>query len=66
MMDRENLKRAVAALPQVEREVLEMRFGLTGATPRTLQDVGAELEITPERIREIENHALRLLADRPG
>ena len=66
MMDRENLVRAVAALPQFEREVLELRFGLTGETPRTLQDVGAELDMTPERIREIENHALRLLADRPG
>ena len=62
-MDREKVNRALAALPQFEREVIEMRFGLTGAKPRTLQDVGAELEITPERIREIENHALRLLAD---
>ncbi len=62
-MDRENVKRALAALPQFERDVLEMRFGLTGAAPRTLRGVCAELDITPERIREIENHALRLLAD---
>lgn len=62
-MDRENLNRALAALPPFEREVIEMRFGLTGETPRTLQDVDAELKIAPERIREIENHALRLLAE---
>ncbi|HVL95669.1 MAG TPA: sigma factor-like helix-turn-helix DNA-binding protein [Candidatus Limnocylindria bacterium] len=62
-MDRENLNRALAALPPLEREVIEMRFGLTGETPRTLQDVVAELNIASERIREIENHALRLLAD---
>jgi RNA polymerase primary sigma factor len=62
-MDREHVIRAVAALPPFEREVIEMRFGLTGAKPRTLQDVGAELDIPAERIREIENQALRLLAD---
>lgn len=63
VMDREKVNRALAALPQFEREVIQMRFGLTGAKPRTLQDVGAELGITRERIREIENRALRLLAD---
>lgn len=62
-MDREKVNRALAALPQFEREVIEMRFGLTGGKPRTLQDVGTAFDITSERIREMENHALRLLAD---
>ena len=36
---KENVHRALAALPQREREVIEMRFGLTGGRPRTLEEV---------------------------
>src|SRR6185295_6568973 len=37
---KENVHRALAALPQREREVIEMRFGLTGGRPRTLEEGG--------------------------
>ena len=56
---RENVRRALAALPQREREVIEMRFGLTGAQPRTLEEVGRAFNVTRERIRQIETHTLR-------
>src|SRR3712207_4690583 len=37
---KENVRKALAALPPREREVIEMRFGLTGSRPRTLEEVG--------------------------
>ncbi|MDX6688809.1 MAG: polymerase primary sigma factor [Solirubrobacteraceae bacterium] len=62
---RENVKRALAALPQREREVIEMRFGLTGGRPRTLEEVGRAFNVTRERIRQIENHTLKKLESLP-
>jgi RNA polymerase primary sigma factor len=43
------------------RRVLTMRFGLEGQVPRTLEEVGAELGITRERVRQLESRALREL-----
>jgi RNA polymerase primary sigma factor len=44
-----------------------LRFGLTGETPRTLEQVGVELGITRERVRQLETRALReLRASAPG
>jgi RNA polymerase primary sigma factor len=57
----ENVGRALAVLPRREREVLEMRFGLTGQRPRTLEEVGQAFNVTRERIRQIENHTLKKL-----
>jgi len=62
---RENVHRALAALPQREREVIEMRFGLTGGRPRTLEEVGRAFNVTRERIRQIENHTLKKLESLP-
>jgi RNA polymerase primary sigma factor len=62
---RDNVKRALAALPQREREVIEMRFGLTGERPRTLEEVGRAFNVTRERIRQIENHTLKKLESLP-
>ena len=62
---RENVRRALAVLPQREREVIEMRFGLTGGRPRTLEEVGRAFEVTRERIRQIESHTLRKLESLP-
>jgi len=44
-----------------ERQVLEMRFGLNGASPRTLEDIGDVLGVSRERVRQIEAKALRKL-----
>jgi RNA polymerase primary sigma factor len=49
------------------RRVLTMRFGLEGQQPRTLEEVGTELGITRERVRQLESRALReLRAVAPG
>jgi RNA polymerase primary sigma factor len=62
---KENVRRALDALPQREREVIEMRFGLTGARPYTLEEVGRAFNVTRERIRQIENHTLKKLESLP-
>jgi RNA polymerase primary sigma factor len=62
----EALTKILATLSPRERLVLEMRYGLNGESPRTLDDVGRALNVTRERIRQIENHTLkklRVLAD---
>ena len=41
--------------------MLRVRFGLDGNAPRTLEDVGAELGITRERVRQLESRALGML-----
>ena len=60
-----NVRRALAALPTREREVIELRFGLTGGRPRTLEEVGRAFNVTRERIRQIENHTLKKLESLP-
>jgi RNA polymerase primary sigma factor len=62
---RENLRRALNALPAREREVIEMRFGLSGERPYTLEEVGRAFNVTRERIRQIENHTLKKLEALP-
>ena len=46
-----------------QREVLARRFGLLGYEPSTLEDVGAEIGLTRERVRQIQVEALRRLRD---
>ena len=60
-MLREQLNEILATLNDRERKVLELRFGLTDGTPRTLEEVGKEFNVTRERIRQIEAKALRKL-----
>jgi RNA polymerase primary sigma factor len=55
------LQTALAQLSERMRHVLELRFGLTGAAPKTLEEVGAELGVTRERVRQLESRALREL-----
>jgi RNA polymerase primary sigma factor len=45
-------------LPDAERNVLELRFGLSGQEPRTLESIGRQLGLTRERVRQIEAAAL--------
>ncbi|GAA0342268.1 MULTISPECIES: RNA polymerase sigma factor RpoS [Bowmanella] len=49
-----------------QREVLARRFGLMGYEPSTLEDVGAEIGLTRERVRQIQVEALRRLRDMLG
>jgi RNA polymerase primary sigma factor len=62
---RENVRKALAALPEREREVIEMRFGLKGHQARTLEEVGRAFGVTRERIRQIENNTLKKLQSLP-
>jgi RNA polymerase primary sigma factor len=55
------LQIALAQLSERMRHVLELRFGLTGGVPKTLEEVGAELGVTRERVRQLESRALREL-----
>ena len=58
---REQLRTVLESLSSRERRVIEMRFGLDNESSRTLEEVGAELGLTKERIRQIEGEALRKL-----
>jgi RNA polymerase primary sigma factor len=61
----DDVQRALAALPERERRVIELRFGLRGDQPRTLEEVGRAFGVTRERIRQIENNTLRKLGAMP-
>jgi RNA polymerase primary sigma factor len=62
---REDIDRTLDSLPDRERRVIEMRFGLKGDQPRTLEEVGRAFGVTRERIRQIENHTLKKLEGLP-
>ncbi len=59
----EQVRDVVERLPEQERNVLKLRFGLAGREPRSLREAGAELGITAERARQLEERALRRLAE---
>jgi RNA polymerase primary sigma factor len=61
----EDIEHALAALPERERQMIELRFGLHDDQPRTLEDVGLTFGVTRERVRQIENTTLKTLASLP-
>jgi RNA polymerase primary sigma factor len=62
-----DLSKALSSLEPRMRQVVERRFGLDGHTPQTLEELGTDLGITRERVRQLEIRALRLLRERaPG
>jgi RNA polymerase primary sigma factor len=65
IMQKENVRRALNALPPRERQVIEMRYGLGGGRPKTLEEVGRAFNVTRERIRQIENNTLKKLQKLP-
>ncbi|HEV8103281.1 MAG TPA: RNA polymerase sigma factor RpoD [Gaiellaceae bacterium] len=62
---RSDIEVALASLPKRERQVIELRFGLTGGQPCTLEEVGKAFGVTRERIRQIENNTLKKLESLP-
>src|SRR4029079_4453806 len=62
---REDIERALDSLPDRERKVIELRFGLNGGQPCTLEEVGRAFGVTRERIRQIENNTLKKLESLP-
>jgi RNA polymerase primary sigma factor len=64
-LQKEGVQRALEALPERERQVIELRYGLSGAEPLTLEEVGRTFGVTRERIRQIENNTLKKLQRLP-
>jgi len=57
----EALQKSLHMLSSRQRQVLELRYGLDGQEPRTLEQVGRTFNVTRERIRQIENQSLKKL-----
>ncbi|MBI2387996.1 MAG: sigma-70 family RNA polymerase sigma factor [Deltaproteobacteria bacterium] len=57
----EGARAALEALTPREQKVIRMRFGIGGRTDHTLEEIGAELAVTRERVRQIEGSALKKL-----
>jgi RNA polymerase primary sigma factor len=62
---REDVELALSALPDRERRVIELRYGLDGTQPCTLEEVGQAFGVTRERIRQIETNTLKKLQQLP-
>ncbi|MGI8727584.1 MAG: sigma-70 family RNA polymerase sigma factor, partial [Solirubrobacterales bacterium] len=60
-MKGEGVRLALAILPERERRVIELRYGITGEEPMTLEEVGRTFGITRERVRQIETMTLKKL-----
>ena len=60
-LQRESLRKILESLSERERRVLELRYGLDGQQPRTLDEVGRAFNVTRERIRQIEHQGLKKL-----
>ena len=59
------VRKAVDTLPEREREVVKLRYGMNGdRDPQSLEEIGRTLGITRERVRQIEAQALARLAER--
>jgi len=61
----EDIVAVLDALPERERQVIELRYGLNGQRPRTLEEVGRTFGVTRERVRQIENLTLKRLESLP-
>ena len=55
---RDQVRGALTELDQKERKVILLRFGLTGEEPKTLKEIGEMMNLSRERIRQIEAQAL--------
>jgi RNA polymerase primary sigma factor len=64
-LQKEGVQKALQALPERERQVIELRYGLAGGEPLTLEEVGRTFGVTRERIRQIENNTLKKLQRLP-
>ncbi len=59
----QQIRALINTLPEREKQVIELRFGLDNGTGRTLEEVSQEMGITRERVRQIELKALKILRD---
>ena len=61
-LSQELLRRTIEELPEMERDVIRLRFGLNGDDPQPLRETGRRLGLSAERVRQIESRALKRLA----
>jgi RNA polymerase primary sigma factor len=61
---KETLRRTVSELPEPERNVIRLRYGIDGGEPNPLRETGRRLGLSAERVRQLESRALKLLATR--
>ncbi|MBP7216744.1 MAG: sigma-70 family RNA polymerase sigma factor, partial [Candidatus Omnitrophica bacterium] len=61
MLDKERVDNLLEIMAKREREILDMRFGLADGKPRTLAEVAKKLGVSRERVRQIEDVALKKL-----
>jgi RNA polymerase primary sigma factor len=60
----QTLRRTIEELPEPERNVIRLRYGINGDDPQPLRETGRRLGLSAERVRQIESKALKLLATR--
>ena len=58
------LRRTIEELPEVERKVIRLRYGINGDDPQPLRETGRRLGLSAERVRQLESKALKRLATR--
>ena len=63
-LSEELLRRTIDELPETERDVIRLRFGIDGDDPQPLRETGRRLGLSAERVRQIESRALKRLAMR--
>jgi RNA polymerase sigma factor (sigma-70 family) len=66
LLERDKLRHGLTELPERERQVLTLRFGLEDGEPKTLEEIGKRLGITRERVRQVEGQALARLSTDQG
>ncbi len=62
-LEEQALRKAVAELPDREREVVKLRYGINGGDPTPLRETGRQLGLSPERVRQVEAAALARLSE---
>ena len=60
----ETLRKTVAELPESERNVIRLRYGIDGGEPKPLRETGRRLGLSAERVRQLESRALKHLSER--
>jgi RNA polymerase primary sigma factor len=63
-LSEELLRRTIEELPEPERDVIRLRYGINGDDPQPLRETGRRLGLSAERVRQLESRALKRLATR--